>query len=301
MTNQKFDTIKLALTEIKQCDNSHYKSYDITVSLNDIAMTNTLFNSAKVVAASRYDFAEFHVFTCGCGDPGCAGYFTETVQLKTENSVKWTFPEEEYKLEKYEYEFSRLEFEAQFEALREKMLEIEKEGIYAVSSLRDEGSYIGYEVKENERYEIKETLEEDFDWHENRFESELNFRKTIEDNFPDLKDKEIYFEYEGKKSQAMNFDVLLRRGLNEWPSKKKETAYLNRVIKMGKLIEKMLEDGNPNKFFKKVYNVYSKVYGNGFEDLNVSSDTVIWWAFDYLLYNLTEEKTFKASNLKVVL
>lgn len=300
MTKKEYDTISLNIGKIEPCENSEYKGYSVEVSLNGALLGNSIFNAAVSIAASKYNYAEFDLFTCSCGDPGCSGYFTQIKQEKKAEYVEWIFPKDEaYKLEKYQYEFCRKQFEEEFLKIEVEMLALEKINTYNYASLRDLASYVGFELDKNGQYEVKEMLEDEIDWHENRFAGEENFQKVVQENFPNLYDKEVYYLYDDKESYKISFDVLIRRGLNQWPSKKKEKIYLKQVIKMGKVIEESLKDSDTKKLNKKIYNSYKKAYGS--QESKPSLNTIIWWALDYDLSQIAQEEGFEAKKLKLML
>lgn len=62
--------------------NEYLKIANVGFYLNSDALINTLKNSGR-----------FFIFTCDCGDPGCAGWFKGILVDKTEDSITWMIDE----------------------------------------------------------------------------------------------------------------------------------------------------------------------------------------------------------------
>lgn len=289
------DKINFEITEITPIKNTNLKDYDVRVILNEKPLGHVIFNASEVVPAGRFHFAEFDLFTCGCGVAGCAGFMTSVIQNKTEKSVKWIFPtDKSYKVEKLEYEFDRVEFENTVEALRSKMLELEKENIYPVSSISDDRSY----GNDNAVCEAKSSLAEDFKWQQDYYDVKQNFENLLKQKFPTLCDKLFTFQYDGKQSaENLPFNYLICKSLNQWPANEKEKAYLKKVEAMGNAIVEMIYKQNYIPFAKMVHSSYHQFSVS--KDRN-KFDLVVFETFEYELQNMVEEDGFSLNKLKLV-
>lgn len=295
---QLMDQIKLEITEIQSYEKSILKGYDVAVFFNGIKLKHTIFNGCEVVPASRYDFANFDLFTCSCGVAGCAGFHTAVIQEKTSETVKWIFPNDNsYSVDKIEFEFNRPQFEQEFEKLRTKMLELEKNNMHLVTCIRDESDYAGSDVGEN-RFEVQNRLGETFNWYADRYEARQNFNTMLKEKFSNIYQKVFRFKYEGKvEDGSFDLSYLVCRSLNQWPEKKKEKAYLKKAKAAGKAIEKALCEKNYMSFMKMVHKSYesfitSEVKGNYKETM--------WCAFEFELYKLVKKEDFVLGKLEII-
>jgi hypothetical protein len=286
------DKINFNITEIKPIEKSNLKQYDVNVVLNGNLLRHVIFNADEVVPAGRFNFAEFDLFTCGCGDPYCAGFHTSVIQKKIGNSVKWTFPtDKSYKVEKLEYEFDRIEFENSIESLRTKMLELEKDSAYPCASI--DSSY-----GEDTTCEVRSSLTETFQWQEEHYVAKQKFETMLQEKFNDYLNKSFIFEYEGKTSKEnLDFEYLVCRAINQWPPREKLGAYLKKAEASGNAIVEMLSTQNYKPLAKMVYSAY-KQFANSKEENNHTA--VMWDTFDYQLGEVTQKETFDLSKLKLI-
>jgi hypothetical protein len=294
------DKIQLAITEITPCDKSSLKEYDVQVIFNGVALKHNIFNAGPVVPASRFDFAEFDLFTCSCGIAGCAGFHNQVVQNKTADTVKWTFPDDKsYSVDKLEYEFDRVQFEQEFETLRSKMLELQKEKTHQVTFIRDENEYFGVDKEGDERFEVKDELTETFEWYESRYTAKQNFNSMLKEKFPAIHGKNIRFEYEGKtNTYPFDFNYAVCRAMNQWPEKRKEKAYLKRAEAAGKAVEKAIFENDKKNLVEIVHAAYKEFAEPGKENDQSNS---FWHGFQLDWYEFGEEKDFDVNKLKISL
>jgi hypothetical protein len=288
------DKINFELTEVTPIKNTNLKDYDVRVVLNGTALGHVIFNTDTVVPAARFNFAEFDLFTCGCGVPGCAGFHTSVIQKKTDNSVKWTFPtDKSYNVEKLEYEFDRIEFEHTVESLRTKMLELEKDNIYPISSVSDDSSY-----GDNTACEVRSSLTESFQWQEDHYNAKQKFEAMLQEKFPTYLNKAFAFKYDGKISkETLDFEYLVCRTINEWPSREKLAAYLKKAEASGNAIVEMLSTQNYKPLAKMVYSAYKQFANSKAED---NHTVVMWDTFNYQLEEISQKEKFDLSKLKLV-
>lgn len=292
------DKIELTLTEIVQCERSILKQYDITVSLNDKVLNHNLFNSDEVIPGSRFNSIEFDLFTCECGEPACAGYYTKVIQNKTKNTVKWTFPEDEsYKVDKLEFEFDLINFEEHFELIRKEMLALEKQNIHIVSSIRDIRDYINDENVAEDHFEVKETLKTTFDFYEGVYEAREILDKALKENLPNYYKKSLVFNNNGKNSEhILSIKYLVCKMLNKFPTKK-DDEYIKTVNVACDAIEEMLSKKDSLPFIKIIDDSYSKFTNNKMKGNYQES---FWDAFQYSMDDITTKEEFNLDNIILV-
>jgi hypothetical protein len=272
--------------EVISCDldiGIEVKKYDIRVVLNGNVLNHTNFNGEKAIAAIYHEFAQFDLFTCGCGEPGCAGFFMPVTQNKSATTVKWVFPNDNsYKVEKLEYKFDRTDFEKQFESIVNTIVSLEKEDKFLLSCVNNNTSYDEVELVSD----LAGAFEKGLKWNKTIFQAKENFYNMLNENFPTISNEEFYIYYDGKKSEnKMILMDVISIMLNQWPRKPKDIAFLNKAIKAGKAVENMLM-GNNKDFIKTLVKSYKK-----FSE-NQNNKEIIWQRFDFDLMNLTNEIDF---------
>lgn len=268
------DNIKFVVEEIYELEGSEFKSYEVAVYLNDKKLPHSIFNASEVLPIYKYHFVEFDLFTCSCGVAGCAGFQSPVTQTIQNEVVTWKFPEEnDYTTDKKVYEFSKVEYQKEFEKLIAHMVALEKENIIHNTLVRDEAMY-GYNEEEDSdrpRYEVSTTLKESMKWYEGRYQGEQNFNDMLKQTFPELMDKKFQYTYNGVEGRySHDLGSVVCRLLNQYPRKAKETAFLNKSKVAVKAIVD-LSNGN-NKGVKKLAN-------NSYEKHGMSSDSLVSWDF----------------------
>lgn len=289
------DKINFELTEVTPIEKTSLKQYDVKVVLNGFSLGHVIFNADTVVPAGRFDFAEFDLFTCGCGVPGCAGFHTSVIQKKSDHSVKWIFPtDKSYNVEKMEYDFDRIQFENTVESLRTKMLELEKDDTYPVASISDDSSY----GDDDATCEVRSSLSESFQWQEDHYNAKQKFEAMLQEKFHTYLNKAFAFEYEGKNSkETLDFKYLVCRAINDWPSREKLGAYLKKAEAAGNAIAEMFSTQNYKPLAKMVYSAY-KQFANSKEEDNHTA--VMWDTFDYQLREISQKEEFDLNKLKLI-
>jgi hypothetical protein len=291
---QIMDKIEFTIGEITEIKNSNIREYDVQVILNGTVLTHQIFNAGDVVPTSRFDFAQFDLFTCGCGVAGCAGFFTRVIHQKTNNSVKWTFPDDNsYIVEKLEYEFDRSEFENALENLRNKMLDLEKDNCYPCSFIDYDSSY----GEANPNYKPKSSVLEAFEWCENYYKAEQNFDKLLKEKFSDFYNKSFVFQYNDKRSEEkLDFKYLVCRVMNEWPSPKKTKAYLKKAEATGNAVVEFISNKNSKPFVKMAYSSYSQFSQSDANDY----ESVMIDTFGNDLESIIDAENFSLKDLQLV-
>jgi len=292
------DQIKLEVTQIKNCEKSSIKQYDISVILNKVALGHVIFNGEEVIPASKIDAIEFDLFTCDCGVPGCAGFHTSIIQKKTENTVKWIFPtDKSYSVSKLEYEFDRRQFEEEFNTLKYKMVELEKRNTHLITCIRDLSQYSdGENLEGDKRFEVS-SIAESFKWYDNRHKTKQKFDELLKEIAPHLADKKLSFQYEGKISENFDFEYVICRMLNEWPRNDRQ-RYFKNVRAAAKAIDAFIVN-NDNSQFAKIMSDSYKDFVDAKESKDYFAETV-WNGLDILVDKLVTEEEFKLDKLSIV-
>ena len=272
----------------------------ITVILNGNALNHNIFNGCEVIPSTRFNFAEFDLFTCICGVSGCAGFQIPVVQTKTTETVKWVFPNDKsYAVKKLNYEFNRLQFEKEFEDLRSRMLELEKEKTHILACITDLGQYVGNKSEKDGRFEARCELADIFKWHEERYEALEKFNEMLSEKFPNLCTKKFYFKYE-EKMEATDWSwclsSLVSRALNKSPEKTGIKKYLKKAQEVAKTIEKAIVEKDYKDFIKVVHSSYEECCENP-KDINEG----FWYGFEFELCRLVKEEDFSVDKLSLVM
>lgn len=258
------DQIKFIIEEAKNLKTVDFKTYDVSVVLNDKKMPHTIFNAPEVLPLHKVNEAEFDLFTCSCGAAGCAGFQSSVVQTKGDGVFIWTFPERnDYTTEKKVYIFADKAFKKALLELNKTMLKMEKENIFHYTCIRDNTSY-GYTEEDGEPlFETVGTLNESVKYFYNRYKGIENFKAMLTAFFPDLINKKFKFTYEGKLGRyTYDLGDIVCRVMNEYPSKAKENKFLNQaLVTMDSVIE-ILGGNNQlmKKMAKKNYEKYDLTY-----------------------------------------
>lgn len=282
------DKINFLVGETCDLEGVQFKSYDVTVHLNDVKMPHNIFNASAVLPVSVYHQVEFDLFTCSCGVAGCAGFQSYIVQSAKDGIVTWTFPKsDDYVTDKKVYQFEEIEFKETFTRLIEQMLDLEKQGIYHNTLIRDESMY-GYDDEEstNVSYEVTETLKNSMDWFDNRYHGTQNFQEMLKKSFPEMLEKTFKYSYdgvEGKTKYALG-DIVCNL-LNQYPAKAKEVAFL----KKAKLAAQAIVG-----FMAGERIAFQKFSHDSYEKHNMSSNSLIHWDFHEIK---EEEFDFEKINL----
>lgn len=196
------DIIKIAFEETFQYETVDFKGYNLTLSLNDEVFKNQLLNFVEVLCLIDLHFAEFDLFTCSCGIPGCAGYHYSVLQTVEDGIVTWTFPESgDYQTKKKIYRFDLIAFKKVLKETIKQVKALEKEKIYHSLLVRDETDYVGYDDDgHTAKYSIKNKFIKEFKYSLNHFNGRQNFYDMLHSDFQYLMNKKFYWVYDGIKS-----------------------------------------------------------------------------------------------------
>lgn len=210
----------------------------VALYLNGNKVPHNILNTPKVVAAHSFKFAEFDLYTCSCGEPGCAGFQSPVVQVKNGETVTWTFPEtDDYKTDKKVYEFENAQFTAEFEQLLANLLKLEEDGIYDTTLIPlDYGD-------EQDPLELPQSIAKSFEWYGNRYQAEQNQREMLQAEFPEMMDKQFAFTYDGTQGKySYDFTYLIGRLLNHFPRVADEPEFLDECKVAGRAIIKAINN-----------------------------------------------------------
>lgn len=136
----KMDSIRFTITRPNKDNPLEVNCYEIDLYLNGVKLKG-LFNLTEVLSASKFNFAEFDLFTCSCGDAGCAGYHDTIMQTTEPNLVTWTFPAQDYYkteelLGNLVFRFDKNKFLSEFANLYTDVLELQTKNIFHESLLQ---------------------------------------------------------------------------------------------------------------------------------------------------------------------
>jgi hypothetical protein len=177
-------------------------NYDIVLLLNDNIVQGGVFNLASVLGAQRCNGIELYPFTCGCGEPGCAGFFTKVKQFRNESTVKWIFPStKEYKVDKLEYCFDVKQFDFQVDVLK-----------FLVINLANKKKYPIYCMSSSDY-----NLLGDINYRKKRFRRASNSYEDLKLNFPEYINNTYYYKYEEQVSWEYDFQDLVYMLIGEQP------------------------------------------------------------------------------------
>lgn len=265
------DKIKFIVEKPISLDGVDFKKYDVEVYLNEKKLPHKLFNAVEVLPVYKYRSAEFDMFTCSCGVPGCAGFQSPVCQSTKEGVVTWTFPEtDDYTTDKKEYQFDKKEFDNEFIRLKQKMLNYEKKNIIHDTFIIDESIY-SEEDNEGPRRKSNFLLKNGMNYYENIYQGYQNFNDMLEKNYPELNEKEFKYIYEGKEGKySYSLGEVTCMLLNQYPSRSKEKKYLKSCEKAVDAIIDML-NGQNEKLKEIIYEHY--------EGDEISSYSLVRWDF----------------------
>lgn len=246
------DQIKFIIEEAKALKTVDFKSYDVSVYLNDKKMPHTIFNAPAVLPLHRVNDAQFDLFTCSCGAAGCAGFQSPVKQTKGDGVFIWNFPESnDYTTEKKVYVFADKAFKKAFTELNKQMNKLEKQNIFHYTCIRDNTSY-GYKEEDGvPLFETESYLKDYVNNYYNSYKGTENFEAMLKAVFPDLIDKKFKFTYEGQLGYYV-YDLgdVVCRVMNDYPSKAIENRFLNKaLVTMDSVLEIL---GGNNQLMKKM-------------------------------------------------
>ncbi len=202
-------------------ENSSIQSYQIKVVLNGKILGDSMFNTAYVIAASKFNFSEFFLFTCSCGVPECAGFHEPIIQEKFDGTVKWIFPKENYyQTEKLNYQFSQMEFENEFESAYQKIVSLEKKHFVCQSMIDEYGEALSIDM--NLEHIIKS------------YQEKNDFHLFLKENLKDFINQEFFIKHKRDLSKYTFTIKDLLYKYNFSSSKDQDVLYFINFIKEGK-------------------------------------------------------------------
>lgn len=260
------------MKEPYEIENSSLKGFEIDVYLNDKRLPHSVFNAEQVIPASGFNFAEFDLFTCSCGVPGCAGFHYQVIQNKTDKSVVWTFPEtDDYKTEKKVYEFEIKDFAREFEDLLKGVLDLEAQGVYYSTTMNSNSI-----EEQDEPVNTIESITKSIKWYKESFQVTQSQHDILLKEFPEMFSQKFIFIYDGTKGKhEFTLKNMIGKILNEYPYKI-SAPYIAKCKQAAKAIDEALQ-GENDLFYKLAKTGYSK------SGLDVHA--MVEWSFD----NLKEE------------
>lgn len=112
------------------------------LSVDGRAYPDELLDSALLLAGPDLPRCSFYLFTCGCGVPGCNGYFEEMVQTRADGRVVWDVPADDAlarKLGATRFVFDEAAFEAARQEAFVALLGYEAQGLHLASRIDHQG------------------------------------------------------------------------------------------------------------------------------------------------------------------
>ena len=113
-----------------------------TLVIDGRAYTHDLLDSSVLFAGPELPRASYYLFTCGCGVPGCNGYFEEMVQTRAQGRVVWEVPAEDAlarDLGATRFVFDADAFDAARAAALATLRAYEAQGLHMASRLDSQG------------------------------------------------------------------------------------------------------------------------------------------------------------------
>jgi hypothetical protein len=267
------DTIKFIITETSEVKNTPYQSCDVVVQFNEEELPHGFFNANQVMAASHIDFVEFDLFTCSCGEPGCAGFQAPVFQKKSDNQVTWQFPlEEMYHTQKKLYTFDKQQFEQEFLNLFNELQKLEKENTFLASNF----DHMGYE-EQDLGFEPHPpiTIAEGTDWWKNRLFAESKAHSIITETVGDSFSDSYTVQYEDKSypHKVSAYD-LIGSIINDFPRGEDDDVYFDKLKKATDAFALALK-GDYNKIVDIIQSSYAE------NDLEAKDFICRWfWEFE---------------------
>lgn len=261
------DTIQFEITDIRAIKDSAIKSCEVAMLFNGQPIPDGLFNAAEVIAASHFNIAEFDLFTCTCGVPGCAGYHSRVKQAKENGVVSWEIPEE-YRTDKQEYLFDSEQFSEAFKSLFSRLEELERDKIYVSSNFRS--------VIDDEDIDPV-SIRKGVDWLMDQFQADENLNVTLKNFKPDLYGKEFFVRY-GDEVCRFKTDLhyLVCGIMNQYPRAAKDNFYLAKAKLAAKAVDNLIAGDNL---------LFKKIVSRGYKNNGLSAFNFI----DRYIYSIKEE------------
>lgn len=266
------DSIKFIITEPYEVKNTQYQSCDIVVQLNKEELPHALFNVNQVVSSYKIDFVEFDLFTCSCGEPGCAGFQSPVFQKKNEATVIWEFPKEDmYKTSKKIYEFDKQQFEEEFLNLFNGLKNLEANNIFVACNF----DHMGYEEQELGFVpQPPVSIQEGTEWWTSRLLSESKAHSIISEVVGDSFADTYIVKYDGKEPKyKTSAYYLISSILNDFPRSTSDDDYYEKVKLTATSLSKAINGDNTD-----IYNIINKSYT---ENELEPKDFIVRWFWEF--------------------
>jgi len=266
-----------------------YEYYDILVFIDGKEIQYDILNGITPIAASQVDNIEFDLFTCDCGEPGCAGFMDPILQEKTDNAVIWRLDGKYQRLlNSSQLTFNREQFEKAFNGLYKTIKNLEDKNLYLWHML---DTFIVEDDQQNAPYSIDEGMK----YFHNVFYFENLTKKTIKEAAPEYYNKEFIECYNGICSNhATQFEWIVNSALNDYCTKKEGSNFFMAKVKYAsKAIVDFMESGNYKDLQKFIKYQYRK---SGLDLSDFSVFTQRTGEFNWKL--LTYEPFTRNQNLK---
>lgn len=266
------DTIKFIITEPSEVKNTQYQSCDIVVQFNQEELPHAFFNVNQVIASSKIDFVEFDLFTCSCGEPGCAGFQSPVFQKKNEQTVVWEFPKEDmYKTHKKVYEFDKEQFEAEFSKLFNELTKLEANNIFVACNF----DHMGYE-EQDLGFEPQPPIciEEGTEWWTSRLLAESKAHSIISNIVGDSFSDDFIVKYDGKEPKyKTSAYYLIGSLLNDFPKNTSDESYYEKLKETSVALFKAINGSNSD-----IHNIIIKSYS---ENELEPKDFIVRWFWEF--------------------
>lgn len=189
------------------------KTFNVLVEIDGEVMCESDFGATAPVVASKFSEVEFDLYTCSCGIAGCAGYFDDIYQTRSDSHVTWKLrgkTSEQFKTETLV--FDRNQFDEAFETLRKDIFDLETQGYHFVCVL--DSFYDGEsESHQREPGVLKDYYEHALKW----FREEAFQRSVVKATQPELFEKAFFYSYKDEKSSyEVPFADLVKYFICNW-------------------------------------------------------------------------------------
>ena len=266
-----------------------YEYYDVIVLVDRKEIPYDILNGVAPIAASQVDNIEFDLFTCDCGEPGCAGFMDPILQEKTKDTVIWRLDGKYERLfGSSQLTFNREQFETTFNELYKTIKNLEDNKVYLWNML---DTFIVEDEKQNAPYSIDEGMK----YFNNVFHFESLTKQTIKEAAPEYYNKEFIECYNGICSNhAAQFEWIVNGALNQYCSKFEGSKFfMAKVTYAAKAIVEFIENRNAKDLERFIKFQYRK---SGLDLSDFSVFTQGTGGFDWQL--LKYEPFTRVQNLK---
>jgi hypothetical protein len=241
--------------EIRKQDKiGKYYYYDIHIIIDDYLYEYSPFNGVVPLAASEYDYTEFDLFNCTCGEAGCAGFHAPIKQEKENNTVTW-YLEDKYKeiFGTNKLVFSQKAFEETFQNLTNNVKDLEKNGWHLFLLI---DSFFEDDFEQNPPASVEEQLE--YFYKVSRYDEE--FFKVVKENAPEYFYEKFYECYGDECSiYTCEFPWIIQGIMNDVKLENKGMKfYMAKVAYATQAVCEFMKTGKCDNFEKILHHQYKK-------------------------------------------